>query len=81
MVSELFLDDLDSLPVLVIKVLEGIDDVKILKGYERLLEDSKVKHLYLLQSVNHDLVGQGFKHEKDVYVVIHGVLRDYCEFV
>ena len=48
MVSELFLDDLDSFPILVIKVLEGIDDVKILKGYERLLEDSKVKHLYLL---------------------------------
>ena len=74
MVGELFLDNLDSLPVLVIKVLEGIDDIKILKGYQRLLEDPEIKHLYLLQGVIHDLVRQGFEHEKDVNVIIHGIL-------
>lgn len=49
LVKELFFYVLDSLPVFLIEVLEGIDQVYILECDKRLLEHAEIEHLNLLQ--------------------------------
>jgi hypothetical protein len=66
LVDQLVLHVLNSLPVLVVEVLKGIDDVQVLEGDERLLEDPEVEHLYKLQRVHRHFVRERLQHQHDI---------------
>ena len=77
--DEFFLDVLDSLAVLLVEVLEGVDEFHVLEGDQALLEHAEVEHLHLIQSQGSHAVRQRLQHQHDVEVLIQRTFRDDCE--
>lgn len=62
---------LHSFSVLVVKIFESVNNIKILIGDKRFLENSEVEHLSSLKTVFHDLIRKSFKHKHNIKMLIH----------
>ena len=66
LVHEFILYILDSFSVLIIEVLECVNDIEILIGDQRFLENSEVKQIDLGKTIFHDFIWKCFKHEHNI---------------
>ena len=62
-------DLLNSVLVLLVKIFEGINHIRILESNEAVLQDREVEQFHLNNIVADDLVGQSFEHQDEVYSV------------
>ena len=70
---------LGAIPVSLVIVLKGIDDVKVLVSDQRVLEYLEVEELVLLQVVLNDLIGKSSQHKHYVNIVQGALLTDHNE--